>query len=346
MGLFDIFKTQWSAGEMTQEDRKKIFWYLKRNSSYTAWKRVADAYDRFVAILDKQIREQPHAPGRMNGTNWEFHYSKFLQAQVWFEQGLERLKHGDRSVWMYNDRGVLADALTRAQIWYSELVNNGAQGDKFFFGKYVDDMVKAMEEFNLANSDTGYVQSMMAEPYSSEWWGEKMKCRLTNQDFVASDGIYTQKFSHIFFPSPLPEVPEPNEETLVKSGQQVLKFGIYEPQVKDGCMNYLLADTIAPTLMTDSGDLLRVIWRLIWEDKRYLDGEIPSEESRYFPTENKPALQIIKATDDLLSTSSGKSCPQSGTWAVMDNLNASRAIKKDDRMPQHEGRDVTWVWVN
>jgi DUF2075 family protein len=36
---------------MSVEDRKRMFWYLKRKTSYTAWKREADSFDRFANIF-------------------------------------------------------------------------------------------------------------------------------------------------------------------------------------------------------------------------------------------------------------------------------------------------------
>jgi len=137
MGLFDLFKTQWSAGKMTPDDRKKIFWYLKRKTSYTAWKREADAFDTFAVIFKKQVVEEPIAKAVMSigNTDWERFYSQILKAQVLYEQGLARLLQGDRNVWLYNDRGILGDAGTISNSWHSELVSNGARGDHFHDGR-------------------------------------------------------------------------------------------------------------------------------------------------------------------------------------------------------------------
>lgn len=350
MSIFDIFKTQWSAGKMTQDDRKKIFWYLKRKTSYTAWKLKSDAFDRFAEIFEKQVKEQPHAPGLMEGTNWDTSYPEILKGQVFFEKGLERLKQGDRTVWLYNDRGILDDASTISGDWYSELVNNGMRGDHFFDGKYVDDMTESMRQFSLASREAGYLQPMMAETPAPETWDEFLECKLNNEEWPRVIEPFTPQEKKRYAATipaadELPSVPVPEKEVLIRTGETVPVFGIYEPQVKDGCMNYLLGGIPAPTLRTDSGDNLSVIWRLLWEDTRYQDGEIPSEESQYFSLENKSAEQTTSATNNLISIPTGKICPKTGTWAVMDNLNGSLIIKQGETMPQYDGRDVIWVLV-
>ena len=87
MGLPDLFKTRWSAGGMTEEDRKKLFWYLKRKTSYTAWKRQAYAFDRFAEIVEQEVKEEPRTKRvrTFGGNNWESSYPEILKAQVLYE---------------------------------------------------------------------------------------------------------------------------------------------------------------------------------------------------------------------------------------------------------------------
>ncbi|PWF48509.1 Imm71 family immunity protein, partial [Massilia glaciei] len=227
MSIFDIFKPKWSEGQMRPDDRRKIFWYLKRKTSYTAWHREADAFDRFANIFERQVREEPVAlpNNSICETNWERFYPDILKTQVLYEQGLERLKQGDRSVWLYNERGILRDATMNASDWHCYLVTNGPRGDNFFDGKYVDAMTDATRIFFDATQDTGYVQSMMSDTPAPELWGT---------------GWY-EKFSKMPIPAHLPDVPEPHIDVFLRTGEMVTVFGIYEPQIKDGCMNYLLA---------------------------------------------------------------------------------------------------------
>jgi hypothetical protein len=339
MGLFDIFKTQWSAGKMTPDDRKKLFWYLKRKTSYTAWKRAADAFDAFAVIFKKQVVEEPVAKAvmSMGGTNWETSYPEILKAQVLYEQGLARLLQSDRSVWLYNDRGIFGDAGNISNSWYSKLVNNGPRGDNFYDGKYVEEMTEAIKLFDIASRDAGYEQSMMADTPAPECWTT----------------FWYDNFAKLPLPDILPDVPVPTLETLIKTNDEVPVFGIYEPQIKDGCMNYLLAGTPAPKMyVTDGtyvvGQPISVTWRLIWEDTRYLDGSIPDEEALYFPPEAeivKPAI-ISGSSDVQPSAPTGALCPESGNWVVLDDIHGKQTFQKGERLPQHQGRDVTWLLVN
>lgn len=335
MGLFDIFKTQWSGKDMTDDDRKKIFWYLKRKTSYTAWKREADAFDKFADLFEKQVIEEPHADGLMEGTDWPRFYPEILKAQVLYEQALKQLLNGDRTIFLYNSLGLLRDASDIAQSWHREIVNNGPQGDHFYDGKYVEEMKAALEEFFRVSYDTGYLEPGMAGGSAPELWST----------------IWRDDFAKMPIPKSLPDVPIPKTEVLIRSGEAVPVFGIYEPQTKDGCMNYLLAGVLpAPTLHGSDGTYmteakLSVTWRLIWEEDRYLNGSIPTEESDYFPPEIKPAQPISVVSDDILSATSGMLCQKTGMWAVLDDINGRLSVKKGDPMPQHNGRDVTWVWI-
>jgi Immunity protein 72/Immunity protein 71 len=336
MGIFDFLKTKWSAGGMTEEDRKKMFWYLKRTTSYTAWKRQADAFDRFAEIFEKQVQEQPVAKaGESNiwDTNWETSYPEVLKCQVLYEKALARLKQGDRSVWLYNELGIMGDAAVIASSWHANMVNHGAggQGDKYFDGKYVPDMEAALKEWFTCAVTAGYLQPQF-------------------EDAGAPDTFYSEKFDAyphlsrhaVIFPSRLSDVPVPDEEILVRTGEQVPVFGIYEPQIKDGCMNYLLGGTTAYSY--DMAQKRSVTWKLIWEDTRYLDGHISNEEESYFPAQAGAKAVDAHIASGLLSASSGQSCPKTGNWAVMDDLQGKAKLSKGDKMPQHLGRDVTWVW--
>lgn len=53
-------------------------------------------------------------------------------------------------------------------------------------------------------------------------------------------------------------------------------------------MNYLVKDTEATLLAGERGMRREVVWKLIWEDVRYRDGQIPAEERMYFQPESVP----------------------------------------------------------
>jgi hypothetical protein len=334
MGIFDFLKSQWSAGTITPEDRQKMFWYLKRKTSYTAWKRESDVFDRFAKLFGKQVKEQPHAPGYMGGTDWPDFYPRVLKAQVCYEQGLDRLKQGDRTVWLYNERGILDDATTISSHWHCELINNGMRGDHTYDGKYVEEMKQAMRLFFIAKNDTGYIQPMMACTPAPEFWGEFLieKINTTNHPLI------------------LPDVPVPENEIVVRTDEEVPVFGIYEPQIKEGCLNYLLAGTPAPVLWgKEAGQQFNVKWRLIWEDKRYLDGTVPIEEMDYFPPEAEAKIitELAKIPVEVqnITAFTEDQCPKEGNWVPIGQLDGKIKLKKGDVMPRYLDGWTTWVWV-
>ena len=319
---------------MTEEDRKKVFWYLKRKTSYTAWKRESDAFDRFADIFEKQVREEPIATAgelSMWDTNWETSYPEILKCQVLYEKALAQLKQGDRSVWLYNERGLFHEAWG-GHSWHEKLIYRVWTGDYKFDGKYVSELTEAIERFFTVHQDVGYLQP-------------------TIEDVGMPDTFYKEKFEAnsdlsreaVIFPAQLPDVPVPEEEILVRTGEEVPVFGIYEPQIKDGCMNYLHGGTTARPY--DMSEKRPVTWRLIWEDTRYLDGHVSNEEDQYFPHQAMPPkVTPAFVGGDLISALSGQTCPKTGNWAVMNDLQGKAKLNKGDKMPQYLGRDVTWVW--
>jgi len=308
MGLFDFLNIQWSAGKMTPEDRKKLFWYLKRKTSYTAWKREADAFATFAAVFKKQVVDEPHTKGPIDRTDWRFFYPGIIEAQVSYEEALARLLQGERSVWRYNEDGrlrytqhsrhrqgnysvwlynkhrLLGDGETVLNSWYSELFNNGTRGDHFHDDNCLEEMMEAIKVFDMASGDSDYQQFTVGDGPALHWWGtEGVYCLLNKEPKQRKYKLAPL----INCPNPLPEVPIAEKEVLIFTKKNIPVSGIYEPQVKDGCMNYLLRDTAAPLLAHGNRDPRSVHWRLVWEDTRYVDGIIPAEEALYFPTENK-----------------------------------------------------------
>ena len=272
MGLFDLFKTKWTSKNMTGEDRQKMCWYLKRKTSYTAWKREADAFDRFADIFERQVIEEPTPKPEMTvwGMEWDSSYPEILKAQVLYEQALSQLRQGDRSVFLYSSLQQMYEALDVARSWYSNLVDHGPRGDYFFDGKYVDAMIEAIVDFFEVSHDAGYHQYDLTGEVAPEVWSA------TGQ----------KKLSQICFPEVLPVVPTPARELLIRTGQPVPVCGIYEPLTTDGCMNYLLANVAMAPKLCGIGFFSEyptlVNWRLIWEDTRYRDGIIPADELDYF----------------------------------------------------------------
>jgi hypothetical protein len=119
----------------------------------------------------------------------------------------------------------------------------------------------------------------------------------------------------------LPPVPIAHPELLVKTGQIVPQYGIWEPVVVerqpgifgrwrwpqappsggrlvDGCMNYLHGGSAAPTIgFEEDGQRQEgrpTTWRLLWWDQRYGSEPVPEKEQHYTFVQPVPGEVLFK----------------------------------------------------
>ena len=391
MALFDFLKPKWSAGKMTKEDRERQFWLAQRRTSYTAWKRCRDAYAVYVDLLERQCKEEPvgqmgpvalarkqagierliaqgvlpsHA---LNGfersyqTKWNSStYAHALGGLAMYDKGLALLKQGDRSVFQHNSRGFLEDAYHRADHEYQSYFLGGRNGGDgmVYYGKYVPAIKAALqwgaEQVGFAADG---LQCAMADMSAPDVWENtreiydplaKRKVRV-----IGSSERWKRESFHI---KELPRVPEPPADVLVHSGEHCPVFGIYEAQVKDGLMIYMCEGEQAfrygePCWQPGGGHA--ITWRLIWEDRRYLDGSIPSEEADYFPDALTPPdfmhlvgeeLETDWRSDELIVIHTGGSATRTGRWAARDDLGGVIFWRKGDPLPLNKGQPTDWVY--
>lgn len=279
MDIFGLFKLQWSATQMTEEDRKKIFWHLQRKTSYTAWAREVDIFDNFVQIVERQVREQPHASGSMFGTDWPPVLRNIVKARDLYAVAMARLRTGDRTIFLRNPGGTMVAATTLSEAWHEQLIHHGMHRDQSYDGRYVPLMTGIMDQFGEACAARGYLQAEMDHTPAPEVWSP----------------AWYERYATLRIPDDPPPLPQ-QSKILFRTGEQVPVSGIYEPQTRDGCMNYLLEATQAPSIWCRDGnphtdDSRTVTWRLIWEDTRYRDGQIPAEEASYFLPRTPPVAR-------------------------------------------------------
>jgi hypothetical protein len=334
MAFFNFFKPKWAGAQMTETDRRMMFYYLQRKTSWSAWKREADWFGKFVAVLEKQMQEEPIG-GAVFGTDWEDTYCDALQAHAHYKKAIHNLARGDRTIWLRDNKDDLTTASTIISDLYNRLVNHGFRAEQFMDGKYIDEMIDVLFTYYLVrDGQAGVREPQSLDDCATYYWND----------------LAREKFKKLKFPEPLPPVPEPPAAPLYRNGEILPVFGIYEPQSKDGCMNYLLGGIKAPWIMR-KGRILTlpspVYWRLIWEDTRYQDGTVPEVEQQYFPTEQ----MIVHVKSDryrpgiTIHADTNSACPLDGEWIALNDLNARVEMKIGEAMPPCEGRQVTWVWV-
>lgn len=326
MALFDFLKPKWSAVKMSNDDRARQFWLVRRRTSYTAWKRCRDAYAVYVDLVERQCKEEPvgrlgprafaaykelverwvrdgrFPPDALNNieddntTEWTADtYASAVRGLSLYDKGLALLKQGDRSVFLHNSRGILEDAYHCADRQYDMYVMGGRNGGDgmVYYGKYVAAIKAALE---WASQEAGFfaggLQSKMANmPAGVIWEDTREVYDPFEKRKKRSLGCSDEWKRDTFMLKELPPVPQPVDEVYVRTGEPCPVFGIYEAQVKDGLMVYMCAGAEAyrygePRWTPGGGQ--PITWRLIWEDDRYLDGTIPPEEADYYLEELSP----------------------------------------------------------
>ena len=391
MGLLDFLKPKWSPGKMTEEDRERRFWLVKVFTSYTAWQRCRDRYAIFVDLLERQckeeavgrlsptelaqykakverwVRDEGFPPAALNNlddvhrTEWgASNYADALRGLTYYDLGLEKLNRGDRSVFLHNSQGLLEDAYNWAHHQYEMYYVGGPKGGDgmLFYGKYVPAM-KAALLWAIENGglNAGGLQPAMANLSSSRVWTEAHDIadpRGGKRRMPGSREVWQKATAHI---SAMPPVPNPVDEVLVRTGEPCPVFGIYEPQVRDGVMDYMCQGQEAfrygePCRAPGAG--IPVTWKLIWEDTRYRDGVIPEEEKDYYPESNTPPdfshlvgeeLANDWNSSKLVVQQSGEPARYTGTWAAQNDLRGRIFWRKGDPLPPQGNMSVSWVFT-
>lgn len=323
---------------MSEEDRKKVFWLLKKYSSYTAWKALGNAYAEFSAAFEYAIR---HAQPGLVGSQITGWYKRILDGQIAFEKGLPLLRSGQRGVFRSVDTGFLNYAAD--QIVFIQKIMDPEE--------YVFDWMKNKETVTQAADElirctSGLLSICEADDVPLIAYGWNPKLHPINGPFN--------------FPPNLPDVPRATQKT-VNTGDEVPTDGIWEPgwsnsngvaklfvsdaaNVESGCMNYLLAGSVAPKYKDDYGKPeLDVGWRLIWEDHRYEGGTIPEEEKEYLA---EPGSAIPSGGS--LRSFPGETVSKTGLWwsPAIDG-GKPRRFTQGDRLPDIATTDygaVVWYF--
>jgi hypothetical protein len=304
LALGDVLKFEWYPSEIREEERAQLFFYLKRRTSFTAWQRTGNAFDAFIETVRKQNTHETYVIGTPIDTYWQPILDELLQTQAKYQRGLARLRQGDQAPWRRSDPDDLDACNSVGLAWQAKLSgNDNAAPEDVLHGDYLAEMLAAIDVFVLSLRDIGYTQGMKlrGKATAPHWWDDWMICLLANEAYPHHPpaGVTPRKLGAFLpYPDPLPpapEIPDKTGKNSLFSGSIVPANGIYEAMQSNGCMNYLQQGSRAPPYgwfpyfraddypigpIPNSGTDTR--WRLIWEDRRYLDGEVPAEEAAYF----------------------------------------------------------------
>jgi hypothetical protein len=286
---------------------------------------------------------------------------------------VRRLRAGDKRVFQCGPMGELKKAWGRTLDHSLELlirIDRGDIGIKFETTPLWDEFAIATYKLGVA---WGECSSSVLQP---DYMGEPTR----ELDIPANDWFRNTRPPLENFPADLPEVPNPINNVLARSGEPLECSGIWEPVdvpvhtllslfrpetpkgsiPSIGAMAYLHGGTFAPRKVFDystpsSRRGQSVNWRLLWRDDRYEDGTIPEEEKDYvflnefvFPYPDALAPKSapkapVPTPDQLIVIESGQPAPEAGRWLLEGNLEVSVQLDQGEAAPLHEGRKVRWV---
>ncbi len=306
-----------------ERDRQALFWWLKRNTSYTAVEHNAKLWDAFAAKFEQWLRAQPE-PREHDIDSMKY----ILDTQIAYEQGLALLRRGDRSAWRYQLAKLYTNLLTRRNDWFAPTPELNAS-----MSGHPTDLVaryfKAHEATTAIPWDAWY--DGMGRPHDSA------RQLLMSLPFDTS-------------------LPTPRWEVSFSPGKNAPKDGIYEQvdqtgHIVGGMAYFIKGMKSAPESWLEFGpnatnkDTNEYLWRLIWEDTRYKDGSIPDEE-RLYPTPSDSIQPAPPPTPERLRCEANHPCPREGYWHTPAQPGSRRHFKAGEVMPDlHTDYGATiWEW--
>lgn len=341
-------------------ERHQIFYWLRRASSVTAWRRVFERYQAWVDVIGHSVREAD-----MNG--WgkttslpESTYVRALRSLAHCEAGVRRLANGDKRIFKFDANGEFEMAGRILGHWsiMLERIEFGENG----INPHTPQWPQFCETLMALACTWGECGPPILEPrYLDEpgrtVYGDWLKKKLTTMPFPIElepvpdpiDNIFVQTndwtpFSGIWEPI---EVPKPaNTSWLSKLSRAPKPLPPFQMM---GAMNYLHGGSKAPRICVETVDdniYLDTTWRLLWRDDRYLDGSVPEIEAHYRFEEPK-ALQATRpafwTTGEKPWAVSGDAAVIGGKWMLASDPGIIVELQTGDKLPMHAHREVRWI---
>ncbi|WP_241024173.1 Imm72 family immunity protein [Paraburkholderia sp. Ac-20340] len=310
--------------------RGKVFWQLKRLTSFSLWKRKRDAWERFTRAYEDAVKTWPKSQvERVEADGLNYAYGILGQ----YNKGLDELEKGRRHVWRVEQP--LYEVVGASAMMRTDLYRHPAYWERGIQMAAWPPKIEELHQLLIKSfyqCDETPLEVLSQQRYAEAtllWANPLLDGAFYKKDF------YTLPYP--VFPDCLPNPPEASSLEIL-SGQKVPVDGIWEP-IRDertrilgiiavgekkiennGCFNYFVGGTTAPKYSSESGPV-STRWRLLWEDDRYKDGKIP-DESEYFI---EPKLgKTDEVVEGNIEVRTGEVCPKSGLWAARDHESAYR----------------------
>ena len=280
--------------------RRRLFWMLKKWSSYSVWAVYAERFDEFVRQYEIAVSDWPEGEAPP-----EDKLKLAYAAQSGFAKGLALLRVGNRVVWRVREDGHLllaASEVFRSTEGVTSYEVNKYDGGEWGLPLYTKwtprlERLRLLKEWASPEGIT-----LVSEPQAD--YAHQRATAVVGESAAVTDWLNQNISRFGSIPAEGEAVPTPSA-IMLKSGDLVPCDGVWElfrPGITPGktdLLNYFLAGTKAPWQSDGSGNpgaTAPAIWRLVWEDTRYCDGVIPDESeylADYAPAVDEAATHLL-----------------------------------------------------
>jgi hypothetical protein len=277
----------------TDIERAQIFFWLKKVSSATAWRRIFEFYRVWTVSAENSLRVADENGWAGKTAIPISDYLLILKGLSHCEDGVIQLSKGDKRVFKFDANGKFAMA-RRILFHWAEMTTRIEQGENIIDENHTPFWIEFCETLTSACQAWQECAQHVLEP------------RYLDEPGLTLYGDWLRnELALLHFPENLPAPPDPSDNIFIKTGDIIPSSGIWEPIDEKkapltrifnravppippfnpvGAMNYLHGGSKAPriTVETETDNIdFDTTWRLLWSDERYLDEEIPIEEKSY-----------------------------------------------------------------
>ena len=277
----------------TDIERAQIFFWLKKVSSATAWRRIFEFYRVWTVSAENSLRVADENGWAGKTAIPTSDYLLILKGLSHCEDGVIQLSKGDKRVFKFDANGKFAMA-RRILFHWAEMTTRIEQGKNIIDENHTPFWIEFCETLTSACQAWQECAQHVLEP------------RYLDEPGLTLYGDWLRnELALLHFPENLPALPDPSDNVFIKTGDIIPCSGIWEPIDEKktpltrifnravpptrpfnpvGAMNYLHGGSKAPriTVETETDNIdFDTTWRLLWSDERYLDEEIPIEEKSY-----------------------------------------------------------------
>ena len=332
--------------------RRRLFWMLKKWSSYSVWALYAERFDEFVRQYEIAVSDWPKGEAPP-----EYNLRAAYEAQSCFAKGLSMLGRGDRSVWRNTEDAYLrlaAGAVFSATKAITSYEANKYDGGEHGFPLYPE-WTPRLEQLRLLKEQSRPEGIALVAEAAPDYRDLQPIALVDGPDVDILWWLDQNRAG--FGPTPRAgEVPPLPSNVIIGSGDRVPLNGVWElvllgkaPGETD-LLSYFVVGSVTPWCsdsLKGPGAALPGMWRLVWEDTRYQDGVIP-DESEYlaeaiaevYADKSAPAIHPTRAE-------ANQPCPNTGYWYTPAKAHSRALFKRGEVMPDFPGSSygaTIWYW--